>query len=90
MYFIYLYFILFVELLYKCTSIWRKLMSLIAKKVIAQNLPYFHQNSLKIFLNLTDCWKKIWQLCMAKVKVFKSRFNFKVKVTNYCNMWKVM
>ena len=58
MYFIYLYFILFVELLYKFTSIWRKLMSLITKKVTAQNLPYFHQNSLKIFLNLTDCWKK--------------------------------
>ena len=33
-------------------------MSLIVKKVTAQNLPYFHQNSLKIFLNLTDCWKK--------------------------------
>ena len=29
-------------------------MSLIAKKVTAQNLPYFNQNSLKIFLNLTD------------------------------------
>ena len=28
------------------------------KKLITQNLPYFHQNSLKIFLNLTDCWKK--------------------------------
>ena len=27
-----------------------------------QNLSYFHQNSLKIFLNLTDCWKKIRQL----------------------------
>ena len=33
------------------------------KKLIAQNLPYFYQNSLKIFINLTDCWKKIWQLC---------------------------
>ena len=32
------------------------------KKLIAQNLPYFYQNSLKIFINLTDCWKKIWQL----------------------------
>ena len=32
-------------------------------KLITQNLPYFHQNSLKMFLNLTDCWKKIWQLC---------------------------
>ena len=40
-------------------------MSLIEKKLInMQNLPYFYQNSLKIFLNLTqDCWKKIWQLC---------------------------
>ena len=33
-------------------------MSLITKKLIAQNLPYFYQNSLKIFINLTDCWKK--------------------------------
>ena len=31
---------------------------LITKKLIAQNLPYFYQNSLKIFINLTDCWKK--------------------------------
>ena len=33
-------------------------LSLITKKLIAQNLPYFYQNSLKIFINLTDCWKK--------------------------------
>ena len=36
-------------------------MSLIMKKVISENLPYFYQNSLKIFINLsylTDCWKK--------------------------------
>ena len=33
-------------------------LSLNAKKLIAQNLPYFYQNSLKIFINLTDCWKK--------------------------------
>ena len=38
--------------------------SLITKKLIARNLPYFYQNSLKIFINLTDCWKKIWQLCL--------------------------
>ena len=29
-------------------------LSLITKKLIAQNLPYFYQNSLKIFINLTD------------------------------------
>ena len=31
---------------------------LITKKLISKNLPYFYQNSLKIFINLTDCWKK--------------------------------
>ena len=30
-------------------------LSLITKKLIVQNLPYFYQNSLKIFINLTDC-----------------------------------
>ena len=30
-------------------------LSVITKKLIAQNLPYFYQNSLKIFINLTDC-----------------------------------
>ena len=33
-------------------------LSVITKKLIAQNLPYFYQNSLKIFINLNDCWKK--------------------------------
>ena len=35
-----------------------EVLSLITKKLIAKNLPYFYQNSLKIFINLTDCWKK--------------------------------
>ena len=36
-------------------TIMHEALSLITKKLIAQNLPYFYQNSLKIFINLTDC-----------------------------------
>ena len=47
MYFIYLYFILFVELLYKCTSIWRKLMSLIEKRYSRKTSLIFTKTPLK-------------------------------------------
>ena len=57
-------FILFISLktFSVCRIIINEEMLLIAKKVIVRNLPYFYQNSLKFFINLTDCWKKIWQL----------------------------
>ena len=43
-------------------------LSVIMKKFIAQNLPYFYQNSLKIFINLTDCWKKYGNYVMLYTK----------------------
>ena len=55
MYFIYIYSVYGIIIMNEALSV-------IMKKLIAQNLPYFYQNSLKIFINLTDCWKKIWQL----------------------------
>ena len=64
------------EILFKCIlfiyySVYRILimhedMSLIKKKVIAQNLPYFYQISLEIFINLTDCWKKNMATMLVK------------------------
>ena len=60
--------ILFIFIFYSVYRIiiMHEVLSAITKKLIAQNLPYFYQNSLKIFINLTDCWKKIWQLWKIK------------------------